>query len=75
MSEKKPEYCTYTSVKLDSELIRPAKGVALLLNTTLQEWLSDLVNDAVSEFTGKPPAKRRKAPPPGRPPDKKSRKP
>jgi hypothetical protein len=61
-----PEYCTYTSVKLDSALINLAKMAAADHGKPIQEWLSDAVNETASRQVGRKPIKRR--PPRPRPP-------
>jgi hypothetical protein len=48
-------YCTYSSVKLDSALVWRAKTAAAKAQKPIQEWLSDLVNEATArELREKP---------------------
>lgn len=69
MSEKPDsvEFCTYSSVKLDSEVLPAVKAAAALDRLSVQEWLSDLANAAAAKRLGKKPVKRRPPPPRARP--------
>lgn len=64
--QESPRYCMYASVKIDADLIRPVKHAALDANKSIQEFLSDLINEGLS---GKQGGKKihRKPPPPKKP--------
>ncbi len=59
MTEKKPEYSKYGSVKADVEVLRVVKAAASLDNKTVQEWVSDALNDASAKAVGRKPIKRK----------------
>lgn len=63
---EKPKYCTYSTVKLDSEVLLKARAASSLKGRRLQEWLSDLANEAAAQELGHKPIVRRR-PPPRRP--------
>lgn len=60
MSEEKQEnFCTYTSVKIDDEVLRRVKAAAGLDGKSVQDWLSDVANVAASKSLGKKALTRR----------------
>lgn len=63
--DKPPEYCRYSVAKVDVEVLVVAKAAALLDGKTIQEWLSDLVNEASAKSLNRKPVKRK--PPKPRP--------
>lgn len=67
MPEKKQsEYCRYTTVKVDVEVMPFVKSAAALAGKSVQEFVSDLLNEATPKASGHKPVKR-KQPPPRRP--------
>lgn len=56
--EMAEEYCVYASVKMDVALINLAKQAAAKSGKSIQEWLSDVVNDAASRQVRERPVKR-----------------
>ena len=65
---KKRESCTYSTTKLDSEVLPLARAAASLNGKRIQEWLSDLANEAAARTLNRDPIVRRE-PPPRRPKD------
>lgn len=61
MSE--PEYCSYTSTKIDVEVYRVARAAAALSGQTAQDYISDVVNEAASRLVNRKPIKRKQPPP------------
>jgi hypothetical protein len=59
MSKESIEYCRYSVVKIDSEVLPLVRAAASLEHKTLQEWLSDLANDAAARRTHEKPIKRK----------------
>ncbi|MDE2102266.1 MAG: hypothetical protein KGL39_33785 [Patescibacteria group bacterium] len=59
MKNKPTEYCRYTTVKIDSEVARMAKAAALVDGKTIQEWVSDHLNDLSAQVLGREPIKRK----------------
>lgn len=58
------EYCSYTTVGIDTEVYFVAKAAAALAgNQTVREYISDLVNARAAADIGRPPVKRKPAPP------------
>lgn len=73
MPKSDPTYCTYASTKLDDQLVDLAQAAALLTGRrTIQEYISDAVNEAVARDLKRKPIARRPPPPKpkgkGRPP-------
>lgn len=82
----KPNYCTYTQVKVDDELTDRIREAAAKLSRkqtesggerlTVQEYVSDLLNRDTARVLGVKPINRRPSPPPphgkGRPRKKES---
>jgi hypothetical protein len=56
--EKEPVYCRYSAAKIDSEVLYLARAAAALDHKSIQEWLSDTVNEAAARRTGQKPVKR-----------------
>ena len=67
---KKPTtpFCTYVGAKLDDEVHPLAHAAAVLSGLSLQDWLSDVANEAAARVLKREPIKRR-------PPEPKTRKP
>lgn len=65
MADKKPVYCSYTGVKIDSDVLLIARAAAALAGQRMQDWLSDLVNEHGSPQIHRKPIAR-KPPPPGK---------
>lgn len=63
MSEKPVEFCRYSTTKIDSAVIGPAKAAALLDGKTFQEWLSDLANEESARQLKRKPVHRKPPPP------------
>ena len=65
MSKKpEPAFCTYASVKLDDEVLPLVRAAAALSgDVTVQEFLSDVANEAASRVLKREPLKRRPVPP------------
>ena len=63
--QRSAEFCRYVTVKIDVEVLHEARHAALDAHQTIQEWLSDAANAAMSRATGRKPVKRK--PPPPRP--------
>ena len=61
MAKKETEqpHCTYASVKIDDKILPIAKAASSLQGKSVQEWLSDLANQAASKFLGRDPIIRR----------------
>lgn len=59
MSEEQEQLCTYASVKIDDEVLKRVKGAAGLAGKSVQDYLSDLANEASAKDLGKKPLKRR----------------
>lgn len=53
------EFCTYSVVKLDSEVLRLVKAASALEGKHTQDWLSDVANAAASARLNHKPIKRR----------------
>lgn len=65
-SSKKSEYCIYTSLKIDVDVLNVVRAAASLDGGKLmQEWASDVLNQAASKAIGRKPLAR-KPPPPGK---------
>lgn len=61
MSKSKEEkFCTYTSIKIDDEVARLIRGAAGLAGQSVQDWASDILNDAAAKALNMNPVKRRK---------------
>jgi hypothetical protein len=53
-------YCTYASTKIDDEVLPLAQAAALLTGRrTVQELISDAVNEFVAKALGRKPVRRR----------------
>lgn len=63
-TKKDGPYCTYSSVKIDSDLIKPLKLAAVQNDRSIQEFLSDLVNSALSGKKDGHVIVRKQSPPP-----------
>lgn len=59
MSKQSPEYCFYTSCKVDRDVLRVVKEAAAKEQIKIQEWVSDLLNANASKVVGRPPIKRK----------------
>lgn len=64
---KKTEYATYVSTKIDDEVHPLARAAAALQSISVQEFISNAVNEAAAKVLSRPPVKRR-------PPEPKKRK-
>jgi hypothetical protein len=53
------ETCTYVSMKVDDQILPLAKAAGALQGQTVQEYASDVLNDAASKALGRKPLKRR----------------
>ena len=63
MTKPQPEeenYCTYTSVKIDDEVARRVRGAAGVAGESVQDWVSDVLNDAAAKILGLKKIQRRK---------------
>jgi hypothetical protein len=61
------QHCSYSSVKLDSDILPSVKAAAALSRQSIQDWLSDLANEAAAKRLGSKPIKRLPPPPPKKP--------
>lgn len=66
MPENKQRWCEYTGTKIDAEVLRLMRAACAIEGVRMQDWLSDLVNEAASEILGRNPIKRK----PPKPKDK-----
>lgn len=57
-TEKEPEFARYAPTKLDAAVMPKAKAAAALKEQTVQEWLSDIANEASAKQLGIKPIKR-----------------
>lgn len=57
--EQAQELCTYTSVKVDDQVLPLAKAAAALAGQKVQDWISDFLNEAAAKALGKKSIKRR----------------
>jgi len=55
----KSEHVTYSPCKIDSQVLPLAKAAAALALMPVQEWLSNIVNEAAAKQLGMKPIKRR----------------
>jgi len=65
------DHCTYTGTKIDDAVLPLAKAAAALSgDVTVQEFISNVVNEAAAKVLARKPIKRRPPPdkPKGRPP-------
>lgn len=53
------EFCTYSTIKIDSELLPLLKGVAGFRKTSTQELASDILNEWLAKELDRKPLKRR----------------
>ena len=53
------EYVSYSPCKIDSQVLPLAKAAAALKSIHVQEWLSNIVNEAAAKELGMKPIKRR----------------
>jgi len=53
------EYCTYASLKIDSEVLAVVKFAADLAGQKVQEYVSDIMNEISAKATNRKPVKRR----------------
>lgn len=72
MSTEKQDVCTYTGTKIDDAVLPLARAAAALSgDITVQEFISEAVNQVASKVLNRKPIKRRPAPTkphsPGRP--------
>ena len=64
MAKTRTDVCTYTTVKIDDEVLPLARAAAALSgDITVQEYISTVINGAASGFPKRDPIKRRPAPP------------
>lgn len=59
MTDTPEKYCSYSTAKVDSEVLNAAKAAALLSGKSFQEWLSDVANDAAAKELNRKPIKRK----------------
>lgn len=57
------EYCRYSMTKIDSEVLSRARAAAELDGKTLQDWISDVINEASADVVKRDPIKRKSNPP------------
>ena len=55
------EFCSFVSVKIDSDILPLAKAAASLERLSVQDWLSDIANSAAAKRLGQNPVKRKAA--------------
>jgi hypothetical protein len=69
MSDKKKpvEFCTYISTKIDDQVLPLVGAAASLEGMSVQDYLSDIANEAASRRLGYKPVKRRPTAPRKRP--------
>lgn len=72
MTRKASEVCTYASIRIDDQILPLARAAAALSgDVTVQEFVSDAVNEVASRLLNRPLVARRRAPDkprgPGRP--------
>lgn len=60
--EEAPKHCTYASVKIDDQLTRLIRIAAANKDVSIQELMSDILNEGVAEILGTDPIERRKPP-------------
>ncbi len=54
------DFCTYASVKLDDKVLPIVRAAAALSgDMSIQEYMSDVLNEHASEILGREPLKRR----------------
>lgn len=64
MPKKSTDVCTYASIRIDDEVLPIVRAAAALSgDITIQEFLSDIANEAASRVVKREPIKRRPAPP------------
>jgi hypothetical protein len=68
MAKTPEKFCTYAGVKIDDQIHPLAHAAAVLSGQALQDWLSDVANQAAALVLKREPVKRR-------PPEPKSRRP
>lgn len=73
MSKKPDALCTYATIRIDDQVLPLARAAAALSNDmTVQDFVSDAVNEAASRILNRPAIRRRPTPPKphgkGRPP-------
>ena len=61
MAEAKADsaYCTYSTIKIDSELLSLLKGLAGFRKTSTQELASDVLNEWIAKELKRKPIARR----------------
>lgn len=52
-------WCQYTGTKIDVEVLRLVRAACALRGIRMQDWLSDLANEAASKELGRKPLKRK----------------
>jgi uncharacterized protein (DUF1778 family) len=63
---KKTEYVAYVSTKIDDEVHPLARAAAALQGVSVQEFISDAVNEAAAKILNRQPVKRRPVEPKGK---------
>lgn len=53
------EFCNYTTTKVDDEVLPLVKAAAALTGLKVQEFVSNVLNDAASKAIGRKPIKRK----------------
>jgi uncharacterized protein (DUF1778 family) len=51
--------CTYVSMKVDDQVLPLVKAAAALAGQSVQDYASDILNQAASQALGRKPVKRR----------------
>lgn len=59
MAKQTSEFRTYISMKLDRDVIPLAGAASKLAGQALQDWASDVLNEAASKVLGRKPIKRK----------------
>lgn len=52
-------FAEYTGTKIDVEVLRLVRAAAALEGIRMQDWLSDVANEAASKVLGRKPLKRK----------------
>lgn len=59
VAEKDTEYCVYVTMKIDRDVLPFIKGAAGVERKTVQEYASDVLNEAAAKKLGQKPVKRK----------------